>query len=106
MSEKQARRQRQRTDRMAYQVVLISAVEWNKLDPGHCSMCHAATPHPRARFTGYDSGSRSELVARPGEPDSAHADRMYRVMNAHQREGDFTPMAPPRASGHSGPSPN
>jgi hypothetical protein len=100
MSGKRARAQRRLHDPRTYQGVLMGAMEWDALAPGKCSECGKVDPaHRRCRWTTFDSGLVANYVARPGESDNAHADRTYREMNARQREGDFTPVLPPRAFG-------
>ena len=96
MNGKRARAERRRLDPRTYQVVMLGAMEWDALPPGRCSECREDTPHRRCRYSGYNSGYRANLRARAGEADDAHTDRVYREMNARQREGDFSLMVLPR----------
>ena len=92
MNGKRAREQRRLYDARQYQIALLGTFGWDTAKPGRCYVCEAETEEPRTSYEMYDSGVRLEsyLRVKSGEPDEVAANRMYREMNARQREGDFS----------------
>lgn len=98
MNGRKAKERRRAYDPRQYQVILQATIEWNRVDAGICWECHTTvqSPQRRSRVSAYDSGYLSQRRPLPGETAAAHGDRAMREMNARQREGDFSLVAPPR----------